>query len=85
MTVLVPIHAGHNDDDGLSVRCNFRVRDTDDFLEVAQRYLSSLRLCPTRHNEGKEQRQVCQDLEVYDKPARTVFRPRPIYRCHLRR
>ena len=60
MTVLVPIHAGHNDDDGLSVRCNFGVRDTDDFLEVAQRYLSSLRLCPTRRSEGKEHRQVYQ-------------------------
>ena len=34
VTVLVPIHARHDDDDGLSIRRYFRAGDPDDSLEV---------------------------------------------------
>jgi len=42
VTVFVPVDARHNDDDGLSIRRNLRAGNVDDFLEVAQLYLSSL-------------------------------------------
>ena len=60
VTVLVPIHARHNDDDGLSIRRNLRVGDADDLLEVAQLYLSSLRFCWTSNSGGNECRQDSQ-------------------------
>jgi hypothetical protein len=50
ITVLVPIHAGHNDDDGLSIRRNRRTGDPDDFLQIAQLYFSSLSFRLTRRS-----------------------------------
>lgn len=57
VTVLVPIHARHNDDDGLSIRRNLRAGNVDDFLQVVQLYLSRLRPYATRCSEGKEHSQ----------------------------
>jgi hypothetical protein len=56
VTVLVPIHAGHYDGDGLSVRRNRRTGNGDDFLHVSQLKFSRLGLNPTERSDGKERR-----------------------------
>jgi hypothetical protein len=56
VTVLVPIHAGHDNDDGLSVRRNRRAGNFDDFLQVAQLDLSSLSARATWRSDGEERR-----------------------------
>jgi hypothetical protein len=56
VTVLVPIHAGHYDGDGLSVRRNRRTGNGDDFLHVSQLKFLRLGLNPTERSDGKERR-----------------------------
>jgi len=66
LTVLVPIHAGHNDDDGLSIRRNRRAGNVDDFLEIAQFYIASLGYCLARRSKDKDRAKTPRNADRAD-------------------
>jgi hypothetical protein len=56
VTVLIPIHAGHDNYDRLSVRRNRRVGNFDDSLDVSHLEFSRLGFSPTQRSDGKKRR-----------------------------